>query len=150
MRMREVCSGRVPPRKCRLFTPTAPDVTSATFCERQMPQNAARTCRQRALQAGLHGDQGGDRHPVGIGQVQPEGDSDGDRQSDSPDQHEQDHWPGQLDRRGVPGQDVGTGLRLRCPPAGQPDDAGVAMVSADPISQARACAQALVWTWSRW
>ena len=32
---------------------------------------------------------------------------------------------GQRDRCGVPGQDVGSGLRLRCPPAGQPHDGGV-------------------------
>ena len=33
--------------------------------------------QRRLLQAGLHGDQGGDGHPVGVRQVRPEGDSHG-------------------------------------------------------------------------
>ena len=40
------------------------------------------------LQAGLHGDQGGDRHPVGARQVPPEGNGDRARHGEGPDNSE--------------------------------------------------------------
>jgi hypothetical protein len=43
------------------------------------------TAQRGLLQAGLHSDQSGDRHPVGARQVQPEGDGDRARHGDGPD-----------------------------------------------------------------
>jgi DNA-binding PadR family transcriptional regulator len=42
-----------------------------------------------AATAGFHGDDGRDRHPVGVGQLEPEGNADGDRHRDGPDNREQ-------------------------------------------------------------
>jgi len=53
--------------------------------------------------------------------VQPEGDHDRDRQGDRTEHREQDYWPGQLDWRGVSGQDCGG--RLCFAAAGRPRDA---------------------------
>jgi hypothetical protein len=44
-------------------------------------------------QVGFHGDDAGDRHPVGVGQSRPETDRDPDRQGDRPDDREQDQRP---------------------------------------------------------